>query len=210
VDNVVKNSPTNRQRYNGVEASMQARLPNGGMVIGGWSAERMVRTTCDTPDPNQLRFCDESGELFQEYGAVPTLPFRHEFKLAASYQLPGRLQASMSLVSFPGGTGTLNGRSLRMNWAVPANLFPGGRTQAVTVNLIAPGTQYLERWNQLDVALRRNILIGRFDLQPSAEVFNLLNSSVVLTQNEAFGAALGTPTGILQGRFLKLALTIKY
>ena len=33
------------------------------------------------------------------------------------------------------------GGPLAANWAVPANLFPGGRTQSVTVNLSAPGQQ---------------------------------------------------------------------
>jgi hypothetical protein len=30
------------------------------------------------------------------------------------------------------------GLPLMVNWAVPANLFPGGRTQSVTVNLVPP------------------------------------------------------------------------
>ena len=68
--------------------------------------------TCDTNNPNQLRCCDETGELYQELGAVPRMPFLHEFKFAAASPLPWGLHGGLSILSY-----------------APANLFPGGRTQ---------------------------------------------------------------------------------
>ena len=94
--------------------------------------------------------------------------------------------------------------------AVPPALFPGGRTEVVNVNLIPPGTDYLEQWNQLDFNLKRQFKVGRFEMLPSIDIFNLTNSSVVLTQFQAFGPSLGVPTSVLQGRFVKLSLLTRF
>jgi outer membrane receptor protein involved in Fe transport len=203
VDNVDKTSEVNGRRYRGYEAGVDARLPNGTSILGGWFMERLVSITCEVEDPNRFRFCDQAGKLFQELGTVPTLPFRHEFKLGVVHPLPWRLQAGLSILSYPG-------EALGVNWAVPANLFPGGRTEAVTVPLVAPGEKYLKRWNQVDINLKKSFTAGRFELRPSVDIYNLLNSSVVLTELQTFGATLGQPTSILQGRFVKLGLLAKF
>ena len=57
------NSDINRRVYSGFEGSIQARLPNGGVIFGGWTADRTVTSACDSRNPNQFRFCDQSGEL---------------------------------------------------------------------------------------------------------------------------------------------------
>ena len=104
-----------------------------------------------------------------------------------------------------GWTGPLNAL-----WAVPPALFPGGRTEAVSAHLIAPGTKYLKRWNQLDLTVKRSVRVGRFDMLPAFEIYNLLNSSVVLNENQNFGPALGTPSAVTQGRFVKLGALVKF
>jgi len=182
------------------------------VLLGGWSAERSVATTCDTNDPNQFRYCDQSGKLYQELGRVPGMPFRNEYKLGVTYPLPWQLQAGLSLVSLPGGSAGSIGYNdyLQVNWTPAPALFPGGRTQTVTVNLIPPGTQYLNQWNQVDINLKRTIKAGRFEMQPGLDIFNLTNASVVLTQLQAFGPSLGVPTSTLQGRFVKLSVLVKF
>jgi len=47
-------------------------------------------------------------------------------------------------------------------------------------------------------------------MRPSVDIYNLLNSSVVLTEIQTFGTALGRPTSMLQGRFVKLGLLTKF
>jgi hypothetical protein len=102
------------------------------------------------------------------------------------------------------------GLPLAVNWAVPSNLFPGGRTQAVTVNLTPPGSKYLKRWNQLDLSVRRVFRFGKVRLDGALDVFNSLNSNVVLTENQSFGSTLGQPQAILQGRLLRVSSQIKF
>jgi hypothetical protein len=199
VEIVDRNSDINKRAYNGFEVSFTGRLRNGGMLLGGWSMERTVAVTCDTDDPNRLRFCDQTGATYQELGSTQDIPFRHEFKLAGAYPLPWGIQSSMSLLSYPG-------QGLGITWPVPANLFPGGRTQAVNVPLIAPGTKFLNRWNQMDIAIKKAVRVGRVQLRPQVEIFNLLNSSVVLSENQTLGPSLGRPTGTLQGRLVRAGM----
>ena len=204
VEIIDRNSAINRRTYTGYDVSVTARLAKGGLAQGGWAMERTIGVTCDTSNPNLLRFCDQSGALYQELGAVKTVPFRHEFKLAAAYPFGWGMQGSLSLLSFPGET-------LGVNWTVPASAFPNGqRTQAVVVPLVQPNTTFLDRWNQLDVGVRKTVKVAGSEWQGSVEIFNLLNSSVVLGQNQNFGTALGTPASTLQGRLLRLSVHVKF
>jgi len=183
-----------RVSYNGAEVSFVARLPTGGNMIGGWSSDRLVTVSCGGYDPNTFRYCDQ-GEL--------GIPFRHDFKFAGSHPLPLDVQIGAAFQSYAG-------LPLAVNWAVPTNLFPGGRTQAVTVNLVPPGTKYLPRWNQLDLSIRRLFTIGKVRLDGALEIFNSLNSNVVLSENQNFGSALGQPQAVLQGRLLRVSSQIKF
>jgi hypothetical protein len=235
VDIVDVNSDINRRMYSGYDLSIQARRGNGGMVLVGWAMERIREVSCDTDNPNPttaglldsyrtnntgLRFCDQTGELHQDLGAVPGIPYRHEFKVAGSHPLPWGFQAGVSLVSYPGATCNCPGAitppsggftgPLNVLWAVPPALFPGGRTEAVSAHLIAPGDKFLKRWNQLDLTVKRSVRVGRFDMLPAFEIYNLLNSSVVLNENQNFGPALGTPSAVIQGRFVKLGALVKF
>jgi len=114
-----------------------------------------------------------------------------------------QVQVGLALQSYAG-------QPLAVNWAVPANVFPGGRTQAVTVNLIPPGSQYLDRWNELDLSFRRTFAIGRYRVDGALDMFNALNSNVVLSQNQNFGSTLGQPQAVLQGRLLRLSTQLKF
>lgn len=220
VDVVDANSDINRRLYSGYEFSIQARRPNGGMVLFGWSAEQIRDVLCDTEDANALRFCDQTGALYQELGAVSGIPFVHEFKVAGSHPLPFGFQAAASLLSYPGATTGAPGTAqvpvggwagpLNAIWVVPPALFPGGRTETVNARLLAPGTRYLKRWNQLDITVKRAIKVGRFEVLPTIEVFNVFNSSVVLNQIQTFGPTLGFPTQTIQGRFVKLSGMFKF
>jgi hypothetical protein len=54
------------------------------------------------------------------------------------------------------------------------------------------------------------VTIRRVKFQGQFDVFNLLNSSTILSQTEAFGSALGRPTAILQGRLFALGLQANF
>ncbi len=196
VDNVDMTSTDGhrKQTYSDFEISFNARLAGGGTLFGGWSAERTVSVDCASTDPNTFLYCDQT-QL--------KIPYRSDFRFAGSYPLPLGLQVGTQILSYAG-------HPLAVNWSVPASLFPGGRTQAVTVPLIPPGSKYARQWNQVDVTLKKLVKFNRTNADVALEVYNLLNSSVVLNENQTFGTSLGKPTDILQGRLLRVSCQIRF
>lgn len=98
-------------------------------------------------------------------------------------------------------------------WAVESTLFPGGRTVPVTVQLYAPSARRLERLNQFDFRLSRRFRVGRTDLLPSLDVYNLNNSSVVTSLTPTYSIAGGLsqrPFATLPGRLLRLGVLVKF
>jgi len=186
---------TARINYNGLELSFSARLPRGGSVFGGWSADKLVTVACASFDPNTFRYCDQS-----QLG----VPFRHDFKFAGSYPIVWGVQVGAMLQSYAG-------LPLAVNWTPAASVFPGAqRTQSVTINLIPPGSQYLDRWNQLDLSFRKTFKLGKYRVDGALDMFNAANSNVVLSQNQSFGSTLGQPQAVLQGRLLRVSSQIKF
>jgi hypothetical protein len=105
------------------------------------------------------------------------------------------------------------------NYAVPnAAIAPmlgrslSGNAANVTVNLIAPGTQYGDRVNQLDLRLAKALTFDRAHLTVALEAYNTLNSSAVLTYNATFvpGRAWPSPTSIVTPRLFKLTAELTF
>ena len=217
---LVTSSDIDKRAYHGIELSMQARLASGGTIIGGWYFDRQIETRCDTTNPNGFRFCDEAGALYQDHGAVEPIPFRHEFKFALTHALPWDFEGAVSFISYP-GTGTsqrnpVGGQDRRWRdivYLVPNSAFPAGAPTAAAavpdILLIGPGTSYLDRWNQLDISIKRRFRAGHLDILPSLDLYNVNNSSVVLGEVETLGA-IGRPTTLLGGRLMRLGVLIRF
>src|SRR5260370_33654389 len=52
-------------------------------------------------DPNSLRYCDWYGKMYQDLGAVGSIPYRSEFKLQGNVPLWYKFEFSASLYSDP-------------------------------------------------------------------------------------------------------------
>ncbi len=205
-------SDVNHNYYNGFEISMQARLPNGGTVFGGWTAHQTVQDTCGlTANPNGVnqediirddedilrggRFCDQS---------ALGIPFRNDFKLFGAYPLPGDFEFSGSLQAY-------SGAEREARWSVPSSYFPNGqRTQGTTVQLFSPGTNYFDYWTQIDIAIRKLFRFGGYESSVQMDIYNLMNAASIVDENDAYGSSYGRPTRLLQGRLARLAFQIKW
>jgi hypothetical protein len=208
---VVTNSTDSSKRrvtYNGFEVSFNGRLPRGGTAFGGWTTDRTLTVKCDSQtDPNSLRFCDQS-QL--------AIPYVSEYKLAVAEPLWFGISASATVQSY-------SGIPLAVNWTLtkttrypadcpspctPNALVVPTLTQASLIvntvngiNLIAPGEKYSDRFNQLNLGLRKSFRFtsdGR--LSVNVQVFNALNGSAVVAQNQVFGSTLDRPTATIQPR----------
>ncbi len=214
VEIIDKNSTENHRWYNGFDLGFTARA-RGASLYGGVTAGRQTTVFCEVDDPNSLRFCDQR-DL--------NLPYLYQLKLAGIYPLPYGINLSGSWQGLPGvpvGTGRQDAEyvaaqnrvpdaSLNVEYNVTRTQIPSLTVTNVTVPLITPGTKYLDRWNQIDVRLSKKVTVGRVILQGQFDIFNLLNSSNILSQTETYGSALGRPTAILQGRLLALGLQLNF
>ena len=211
-DNVDTTSDINRNYYNGFEVSVQARLPNGGALFGGWTAHQHVQDTCGlTSNPNGVfqedlirddedilrggQFCNQS-----ELG----MPFRNDFKLFGAYPLPGDFELSGSIQAYSGAE-----RELR--WTIPSGYYPDGqRTGGYAIQLFAPGTNYFDYWTQVDIAIRKVLRFGNYETSVQADIYNLMNASAIVDENDGYGSGYARPSRLLQGRLLRLALQLKW
>lgn len=201
--------------FNGFEFSSTARLTNGSNLTGSWTLGRTINVTCDSRDnPNTLRFCDQ-----RELG----IPFRHDFKVAGNYRLPFDFQASAVVTSYAGNalggiSATTGQTSTVVNWTItPSTRYPDGTRvipnmvePSLTVPLVSPAESYLDRWNQLDLGVKRTFRFATRELQTDVNLFNVTNRNTVLGQNTTWGASLGRPSSILKGRMLRLAVQAKW
>src|SRR3954468_11807198 len=87
-----------------------------------------------------------------------------------------------------------------------------GNAANVTVNLLTPGTEYGDRFQELDVRIGKRWKVGGARTLMSVDMYNALNSSAVLAYNPAF-VPQGTwlqPLTIQTPRFFRLAMEIEF
>ena len=99
--------------------------------------------------------------------------------------------------------------------AVPSGAASLGRSLSgnapnVPVNVVAPGTLYGDRINQVDFRLAKIFKFGRMRTQIGLDLYNALNSSAVQTYNQTFGTAYLTPTLVLPARFAKVSAQVDF
>jgi hypothetical protein len=207
-DTLVTYSTANTTTYNGVEFTANMRRDRF-IIFGGVTTDRRTTITCDgdtsasTPrdTPNGARFCD----------AVP--PYRTTLKASAAYSFPYDINLSGSFTSIPGP-------SVNANYTVTAAI--AGRpivsatsgTNTLTVNLIQPGTVFLDYQNRLDLRVGKTFKLDRSKIQGFMDVFNVFNAGTALSVNQTY-AASGTnswmaPTTLMDGRYLRFGMQLNF
>jgi hypothetical protein len=208
VDMVRHNSDTNRRKFNGFDMTVDARLGRGAVLFGGLSVGRPWEVNCDVEDPNNLRFCDQG----------PFIPYQTILKLSGAYRLLYGIQVSGTFQSYPGNP--INAQAagdlaapeagLAVNYRVTPALVPNLTQPLITVRLNEPGSKYLDRYNQLDLRVGKRINVGPFTVDANMDIFNLLNTNVVLRETEIYGPALGQPLEIPQGRLFRFGAQVRF
>jgi hypothetical protein len=223
------------EHWNGVDVTINARPRQGVLLQGGTSTERRTTDNCDLaaklpetgiagttvlnagtgsttvgitsnlPASMPLQFCHVQGT------------FLTQIKLLGAFTVPRiDVQISASLQNLPGPEIIAN--YIALNAVVTPSLGRSlsGNAANVTVNLVEPRSMYADRINQLDVRFSKILRFGRTRATTGVDVYNALNSSSVLTLNNAF-AALGAavnnwqqPQSILPARFAKVVLQFDF
>jgi hypothetical protein len=201
------------EHWNGIDLTMNARLPNL-LLQGGVSSGRTYENDCEV-----VRNLPESGRSSNSERFCSTQsPFLTQVKLLGAVTLPYGVQLSGTFQSSPGpqitGTGTF----------VNAQIAPSlGRALSsganVSIELVEPKTQYGERLYQMDFRLaKRFVLRNRLRMQGTLDLFNALNNNTVLVQSNTYGATTGAtagatwqrPQAILPARIVKVGVQMNF
>jgi hypothetical protein len=189
--------------------------------MGGTSTGQTVADNCDVrarlPELATTATGTSAFGAGLNTSAVTTLsPYCHvaygiltQLRGLASYTIPKiDVQLAATFQSKPGAM-------LAANYAVPnAVVAPSlgrdlsGNAANVTVNLLTPGTMYGDRLNQFDVRVAKRLTWGRARTLIALDLYNVLNSSAVLTYNNSFvpGGPWLQPLTILTPRFVKFTV----
>jgi hypothetical protein len=190
--------------WHGVDLSANTRLARGMLLQGGVSTGRTVTDNCEVlaalPElaPAGLPYCHQATN------------FLTQVKLVAAYTIPKALvQVSTTLQSNPGPLILANYTATSASIAPSLGRPLSGNAANATINLVAPGTLYGERSNELDMRFSRPVTMRGMKTTFNVDVFNVLNASSVLTLNTNF-ATWQRPQSIMYARFLKLGVQLDF
>jgi hypothetical protein len=222
IDNYVTDSDKYgswRQHYDGVDVVVHVRAARGLTINGGTNIGRTVADNCDVRA--QLPELATTTMGTSTFGAglsgsavTPVNPYCRvsygvltQLRGLAAYMVPGiDIQVSTAFQSKPGAM-------LSANYAAPnAAVAPSlgrnlsGNAANVTMNLVKPGSMYGDRINLLDLRVAKTFRTGRWRTTLGVDVFNLFNSSAVLTYNNSYvpGGPWLQPLTVLTPRFVRL------
>ena len=227
-DNVTtfaKNFGKQVQMFNGVALTLNARLPQGIIIQGGIDTGRITQDVCDirskvpeysVADPYSAPVTAAGSITSTLLLAGPLAWHCHterpqtQVKMLGSYTVPKiDLQVSATLQSIPGPE--ITSFFTATNAAITPSLgrpLSGGAANA-SINLVAPGTMYGERLNQLDVRLARPVTFGRTKATFQLDLYNALNVDAVTGVNTNYATWL-RPQAVILGRFAKLGLQLDF
>jgi hypothetical protein len=169
--------------------------------VAGTSTGKFHRVTCEVENPNNLRGCDAKQ------------PFRTSLKLSGSVPLRYGLRFGAIFQSMPGQTferDALTDGDIVENYIITRAVIPSLTTASVTQRLNEPGKDFMPRVNQLDLSVSKRFGVGRINIAPQVELFNLLNTSPETSITQTFGPAFGTPLTVLPARLFRLGLQVNF
>ncbi|HVZ20101.1 MAG TPA: carboxypeptidase-like regulatory domain-containing protein [Vicinamibacterales bacterium] len=224
------------QYWSGVDLTVAMRATSGLTFQGGTSTGQTVRDLCgvSTTLPDALQpsiplaigvsvpgFTPLAGV---QLGAAPSQychlesGFLTQFRGLGSYQVP-RVDVEVS-ASFQSKPGAQLGANYFMPSATVAQFLgraPSGNVPNVAINLVAPGTLYGDRVNELDLRFSKILRFGGTRTKISLDLYNALNANPALTYNQTFNPAVTTgsgawltPTSVLAARVLKIGASIDF
>ena len=191
--------------FNGFDFSANARL-HGFVVRGGVSTGKVTQDVCNIVLNNpQVTVTTTVGTAQSTTMCHVETPFLTQAKMLATYTVP-RIRADIAATyqSLPGPLIAANYIATTAVIAPSLGRNLSGGTANVTLNLVAPGTMYGERLNELDLRFGRTFRLGTKVIRGNLDIFNALNGNAVRSVNTSYAAWL-VPTAILDPRLFKIS-----
>ena len=161
------------------------------MLFGSWTMEHTLQRWCDNDDdPNGPTTTGQFNPTAATTGVDAPLggrycdqtqfdyPFIHEFKFAGNYTFPVRPRPRCGHAEL---------------WRPGTVIFMGARTGTVPerpahagpdVHPDRPGTIFYDRWNQLDMNVKKNFRHNNNVLTFQIDIFNVLNANAIARQQQ--------------------------
>jgi Carboxypeptidase regulatory-like domain len=204
---------TQTEHWNGVDFTIDARPHTGFTVQGGFSTGRTVTDNCDIVAKVPETLFGATSLTVANAGAWLGAPYCHlssgfltQVRGLGAYTIPRvDVQLSATFQSRPGAQLAANFNAPNALVAPSLGRNLAGNAPNVTVNLIAPGSLYGDRINEVDFRVAKVLKFGRTRTQVGVDIYNMLNSSAVQTYNQTYGPAWLTPTLVLPARFAKVS-----
>lgn len=208
------------EHWNGMDFAVSARLQNGLRLQGGISTGKRVTDNCEiVAKLPELLFATNNATInlgdtnnnvwLPGQFCHQEEPFLTQAKLSSFFTIP-RIQVLLaaSFSSVPGG---LIAANLVANNALLASSSTLGRslsgnTANMTINIVEPGSVYIERLTSLDFRVGKILRFGGTRTTINLDLYNALNADTIRTVNNTF-TAWQTPTSILLARFIKISAT---
>jgi len=228
VDNFVTDSKaygTWSQYFNGVDVTANVRVGSRLVFVGGTSTGQTVVDNCSIRDAMPELATTTTGT--SAFGAglatsavTPLSPYCHvafgiltQFRGLASYLFPkADIQLAATIQSKSGAMLAANYAATNADVAPSLRRNLSGNAPNATVNLVAPGTMYGDRINLLDIRLSKALKYRLSRTVLGLEIYNVLNSSAVLTYNNTFvpGGTWLQPLTILTPRVFKFTAEVMF
>ena len=214
------------QYFNGVDVTLNLRTRAGWTFQGGTSTGQTVADNCEVRNNLPEMGSTPAVNLAQGLPGLntspvsPMNPYCHvsyswltQMRGLSSYVIP-KIDVQLSGV-FQSKPGAL----LAANYAVPSSIItqalgraPAGNPANVTINILEPGKLYGDRINQLDFRVAKILKFGSTRTMVGIDLYNALNSSAVLTYNNAFvpGGTWLQPQTVLTARLIKFSAEITF
>jgi hypothetical protein len=212
-----------KQHWDGVDVTIDARMRRI-LLQGGFSVGKTSVDECDLARalPEMLflardqrvptSYCRNTSVSSITGGSTlggSTTPWQTQLKLLGSYTLPYDVQVAATLQSFPGPE--RRAEHVFSNAEVEGSLGrPLSATRTVRVNLIAPGTVFADRINQLDLRFAKSFAFGGTRLKAMFDLYNTLNTNAAVFYNIAFDASWERPAIIMPARMAKVAFQVDF
>jgi hypothetical protein len=223
------------ENWQGVDINVVARLRQGLTVQAGTSTGRRIVDACEVraklPElgtgPTGLANSSLTANVTAGAAAGRALSvtnpycrieetYKTQFKGLATYTIPKvDVQVSGTWASIPGDD--LAANFVADNAWIAKGPQPLGRNLSgasnVTVNLITPQTLFAPRRNNIDFRVAKILRFGRTRTQVGVDIYNLTNTDVATTFNQAYSPASTawlTPTAIQPARYARIGAQIDF
>ena len=194
-DIVYSNDKAFDSTYDGADFSLDKRMSNRWMMTGGVSIGKNIGDIYGgTADLNNPNFTFRQGHVGND------VPF--SLRLSGVYEMKWGISASATFqhqVGFP----ETNQVSVGNNTVA--------LTQGTTAITIEPrGTAHLPDLNQLDASFRKAFRSKGRALTPRLDIYNLANSTTIISRVNTLGSSFGFVNSIQRGRLIKLGMAVDF